>query len=152
MSSYGTCSACAKGCLSCDSDEGCLTCGVGYIKVSDENDISSCEECPEKCSTCEQKLVDEEMKNMCTLCQNGYTPQEDGKCLSCGQTKKTYGCEVCTKHGTCRNCLKGLSLQEDGICRTDDYIEGDSVWSYIYIIIGLSVVVMLLLSTIFILS
>ena len=92
LSTSGKCSACAEGCLSCDGDSGCLTCSVGFTKISNDDDIASCMACPSKCSECDQKLVDAEMKNMCRKCENGYTVQEDGSCLSCGQTKKTYGC------------------------------------------------------------
>lgn len=44
-------------------------------------------------------------------------------------------------------CWDGLSPHEQtGVCQTENYVEGNSVWTYIYILIGLSCVLMIELS------
>lgn len=33
LSGPGKCTACKEGCLSCDSEHGCLVCGIGYTGI-----------------------------------------------------------------------------------------------------------------------
>ena len=140
----GQCTSCSKGCEACDPSSGCLLCGVGYTRIVNMGS-SICEPCPKNCVKCTYST--EQNSTVCSHCFYGYTPLENGNCFKCGFDEVTRGCLECSSTGECQTCMKGFSFTEEGVCQTDDYTEGNSVWGYIYAMISLSCALMLSLST-----
>ena len=142
LESAGKCKKCMDGCLACDGS-GCNVCGVGYTAVTSQG-TQICQKCPENCLQCKIKTNTNE--TTCMHCQYGYTKLNTGLCLKCGSNVATYGCEICGTDGSCNKCWQGLNFTDDGVCQTENYIEGQSVWTFVYVLIALSSVLMVLLS------
>lgn len=146
LTAPGVCSRCQTGCLACDGFVGCLYCAPGYLKLTNEN-VSECLPCPSNCISCHYNATTQ--VNQCTQCQYSFTLQSDGQCLQCGSTEQTRACQVCTANGECAICFPGFTKNSSGICFTDDYVPGESSWPWIGANIGLSCLLMFLLSKFF---
>lgn len=107
------CKSCPTGCLECTSPSNCTLCESKYIRFngkcekqancevpgsSSNSLVSSCQQCPENCASCEKD------SGPCTQCNVSFY-LSDTRCLPCMDN-----CIVCYDSFTCSICSPGFTF------------------------------------------
>ena len=91
-------------------------CSTHYTKVEESN---KCEKCPNNCYGCEYDSLTKQIK--CYLCDDGYTLNSEGICISCGDN-----CDYCDLDNNgkpvCYSCKSDFYLNENNECVSSSLI------------------------------
>lgn len=129
------CLSCKSPCLTCSSDQTCLTCINSYFLDVDSSCVQTCslsdyiglggrcQKCTSNCETCSQSLsnctsCDSQylfLNNTCIrACPAGYFNNADSNCQICQSP-----CQTCTSISACTSCVPTYYLYAGSQCTQD---------------------------------